>query len=58
MSISDLLLLNPGLSTFRTGDRLALACYDWAEERKRVAYHGGDMAYGKVRCALCAVRCG
>lgn len=47
-SMSDLLLLNPGLADMRTGARPALPCYPWAEPRLRPRYHGSDVALGQL----------
>jgi len=46
---SDLLLLNPGLASYRTGTDLVLPCYPM-DEHQRLAYQGSDVAYGLVRC--------
>lgn len=47
MSLADLVNLNPGVSTSRAGDSIAVPCYPGVGSSDLFGYYGGDMAYGQ-----------
>lgn len=57
-SISDLLLLNPGLSAMKNGQNLSLPCYPTDKgPGPHMPYMGGNVAFGMVGDAALLCSC-